>query len=165
MKKIDFNKMLPNENSEEFEKAKKELPYQVLISYAEAINEKYKGKLKAFVTESSLLKNVSNSNEVIKENLVMALSFEAAIGRGYLYRLIEIEQLKNAVFPVKVKVFSNHTSVLGTYKEYESFYPAIIKFLESSIVKTIILNLLAQVELYNESRSQRFDWENEKPKE
>ncbi len=164
MKKIDFNKMLPNENSEEFEKAKQELPYQILVSYAEAINEKYKGKLRAYVTESSLLKNTANSNEVIKENLVMALSLEAAIGRGYLYRLLEIEQIKSSTFPVRVKVFSNHTSVLGTYKNFDAFYQPIIKFLESSIVKTIILNLLAQVELYNESRNQRFDWEDDKPK-
>ncbi len=154
MNPIDFDKMLPSEDSDEFNKAKLELPYSILLAYADAINKRYKDKLSAYITESSHIINISDSLDEIRENLVIALSFEAAIGRGYLYRLLEIEQLKTTSFPVQVKVFGNHTSLLGTYEDYDSFYPAIVKFLESGIVKNIILNLLAQVDLYRESRSE-----------
>jgi hypothetical protein len=157
MKKINFDSILPEESSQDYVNVKLELPHSVLIEYAEAINKKYTNKLKAFVTESSRIKTNKSNFDEYQENLAYAFSFEAAIGQGYLYRLIEVEQTGTSTYPVKVKVFRDHTSHLGTYKDYNSFYTAIVGFLDSGIVKTIILNLLAQVELYNESRNQRFE--------
>ncbi len=150
MKKIDLNSILPDEGSSQFG-SKEQLPYGLLIEYADAINKKYKGKLKAFVTESSQIRTNVNNEDFI-ENLIFALSLEAAIGQGYLYRLIEVQQLRSTIFPVKVKVFRDHVSVLGTYKDFDSFYDGIIGFLDSEIVKTIIMNLLGMVDLYNETR-------------
>lgn len=151
MKKIDLNSILPDEGSSQFG-SKEQLPYGLLIEYADAINKKYKGKLKAFVTESSQIRTNVN-NEDFTENLIFALSLEAAIGQGYLYRLIEVQQLRSTIFPVKVKVFRDHVSVLGTYKDFDSFYDGVIGFLDSGIVKTIIMNLLGMVDLYNETRN------------
>lgn len=158
MRKIDFDSILPTEESNQLENAKKELPYGLLIEYADAINKKYNNKLTAYVTESTQIVSVLN-NDNYKENLVFALSIEAAIGSGYLYRLLEVEQIRNTVFPVRVKVFRDHTSVLGTYKDYDSFYENIVSFLGSGIVKGIITNLLGMVDLYNESRNETYDFE------
>lgn len=158
MKKVDLNSILPNEGSPDFGDVRQAIPYGLLIDYAEAINKKYKGKLKAYVTESSQIKSNIKNEELI-ENLIFALSLEAAIGQGYLYRLIEIQQLRSTVFPVRVKVFRDHTSVLGTYKDYDSFYENVISFLDSGIVKSIIINLISMVDLYNESRNEKLGFE------
>lgn len=151
MKKVDLHSLLPSENSPKYEKLKNESPYSFLLEYSKVFNEKYKGKLIANVTESFQLRTRTNYDEV-KENLVVALYFQAAIGNGYLYRLLEVEQIKNEPFPVRVKVFQNNPGTLGTYKGYENFYSDITTFLGSGFVQTLILNLLAQVDLYRESR-------------
>ena len=157
MNTINFNSLLPNEDSSEFRVAKKESPYGFLIEYAKAFNEKYTGKLKAVVTQSFQTRSKPVKNDVVKENLVVALYFEAAVGRGYLYRLLEIEQTKSEPYPVVVKVFQNSPGKLGVFKDHEAFQVRMLEFLGSGFVKTLILNLLAQVELYNESRNERFN--------
>jgi hypothetical protein len=159
-KKIDFNSLLPSQNSQDYKRVKEDSPYAMLIEYSKAFNEKYNGKIVATVTESFQLRSKPGSLET-KENLVLALYLQAAIGSGYLYRLLEIEQIKSEPFPVKVSVFQNSPSTLGTYKDYISFVNDIVKFLGSGFVKTLILNLLAQVELYNESRSENFEIDND----
>ena len=159
MKNINFNNLLPNEDSADYKNAKNESPYFFLINYSKAINEKYKGKLKAVVTESFQTRTKPGKDDVIRENLIVALYFEAAIGKGYLYRLLEVEQTKSEPYPVVVNVFQNNPSKLGSFKDHHSFQKNMVDFLGSGFVKTLILNLLAQVELYNESRNQKFDWE------
>jgi len=155
MNQFDFNSLLPEETSQEFKRVIAESPYRLLIDYSNALNKKYKPKLKCIITESYQLR----TSDEIKENIVIALNLEAAIGKGYLYRLLEIEQLSGGIFPVQVKVFQNNPSDLGKFDSYSSFESAILKFLNSGFVKTLILNLLAQVDLYNESRNEKFTWE------
>jgi len=151
MKKIDLKSLMPTESSSDYERVKRESPYSFLIEYADTFNGVYSEKLMANVTQSYQIRTKPGSGE-IKENFVVVLYFQAPIGKGYLYRLLEIEQLKSEPYPVRVNVFQNNPSTLGTYKEYGTFYQDITTFLGSGFVQTLILNLLAQVDLYRESR-------------
>ena len=163
MDEINFDSLLPNESSSEYKKAMKENPSLLLIEYANAFNKKYKGKVKAKVENYFERKTRARKNEVISEDLVIALYFEAAIARGYLYKLLEVVQVSRGEFPLKVIVFQNNPGTLGTYKDYNSYKDDMIKFLGSSFVKFLIVNLLAKVELYNESRNQTFSSEGQVP--
>lgn len=153
--KEDIKNILPDPNSSGYMNAKVQSPYAILLEFKTAINEKYNKKIVARVTESYKLINSETGED--KENIVFAFYLQAPIGKGYLYRLLEVEQIKNDLYPVKVKVFQKYTTSLGKakYEDYESFYTDLFKFFKSSFVSTLILNLLGQVDLYNEYRNEK----------
>jgi len=154
---IDFSTFLPDQDPIEINKAKEEAPISFLYKYAESVNYKYKPKIKAIVTEKreiamdSLGLAMLSSND-IELNLVYSLFFEASVGNGYLYKLLEVVELTPNFYPVKVTIFENYPSELGVYFTHEQFINAISVFLQSPVVKMIILNLLARVDLYDENR-------------
>lgn len=142
----EIKRILPNSESAEFEEIKNKTPYGVLQDFAEAINETYKDKLSARIGET--YRQVEES----VQNPVFALYLQAPIGKGYLYRLLEIEQLTAEPYPVYAYVLQDIKGQLGEYKDYSTFYDGLLKFFKSNLVSTIILNMIGQVELYNESR-------------
>lgn len=153
--KDDIKNLLPDLNDPNFEKSKKESPYSVLNLFAQAINEKYQKKITARVTET--IKTVKSGLGDGADNPVFAFYLDAPIGQGYLYRLIEVQQLERSLYPIQVTLFENKPSDMGKFSEYMHFYNAMGKLFSTGFVSTIILNLIGQVELYKESRRDEAD--------
>ena len=81
----DLKDLLPDPNNSNYEKLKKEHPYNILLDYARVIEQKYPSKLAGIVTEAT---------DVTSEKLLSyAFYILASIGTGYSYRLLEIEPL------------------------------------------------------------------------
>jgi hypothetical protein len=159
--KNKIKSILPENTPETTRKLKQESPYGILLEFSEAVNEKYNNLITARVTESIKVSPTQNDSE--KQNPVFAFYLQAPIGKGYLYRLLEVEQLTNGLYPVSVKIFQNRTVSLennkrskarGRFESYDEFYSALLNFFQTSFVSNLILNLIGQVELYNESRQE-----------
>ena len=148
MSKEEILNILPTPEGEEFAKIKKSNPYNIMLHYSNAINEKYKGKLSATITESSMTESSNNSATVIS----YAFYINAPIGRGYFYRLFEITPEKNAPYPVEIKLFEKDTQDFGKAETSEEFNNKLLSIFKSGFTSTLLLNLLAQVDLYNENK-------------
>jgi hypothetical protein len=148
--KDDIIKILPDHASPHFEKTKKESPYSVLSTFAQAINEKYQNKITARVTET--FRNLGTDSTVGYDNPLYSFYLHAPIGTGYLYRLLEIQQTTKELYPIHLKVFQNQTRDAGNFTNYTDFYSEMTKIFSTGFVSIIILNLIGQVELYKEMR-------------
>jgi hypothetical protein len=152
--KDDIKKLLPDINNQRFEEIKKESPYAVLNLFASAVNDKYNKKITARVVET--IKTIKTSTGEETDNPAFAFYLEAPIGKGYLYRLIEVQQVEKTLYPIKVTLFEKEPSVLGVFTNYTDFLSEMGKLFSTGFVSTIILNLIGQVDLYNESR--QIEW-------
>jgi hypothetical protein len=141
--------LLPDPSKDNYEKLKKEHPFNILAKYSKAINEKYPGKLNGIVTESA---------DVTGERLInYAFYIFAAIGKGYSYRLLEVVPTTGEMYPLKVILFERYPqelSQVNDYLELENLLHGIIKM---GFTQTLLMNLVSQVDLYNESRNQTFE--------
>lgn len=149
MSKEEIINILPTPEGEEFEKIKLSNPYNIMLSYTNAINEKYKGKISATITESSKIDNTDN----LKTIICYSFYVNAPIGRGYLYRLFEVTSNNNSTYPVEVILFEKNPQNIGTAESPEKFNDLLIGIFKLGFTSTLILNLLAQVELFNEEKS------------
>jgi len=140
----DLKNLLPDPDKSNYEKIKAEHPYNILLKYAQAIEEKYPTKLSGVVTEA---------NDVTSEKLLSyAFYILAAIGNGYSYRLLELEPLSGEMYPLKITIFEKYPQPLTEVKSHDELEIALQKVLKSGFTHTLILNLLAQIELYNEHK-------------
>lgn len=154
---LDIKHVLPNVSEKKIDDHKGNTPYGILIELSKAVNEKYNKKLFANVVESYKLKKDGKGGD--RENLVFAFYFIAPIAKGYLYRLLEIEQIAGSEFPVKLTVYENNPVSKGIFKQFDGFLEALSGFMQSSFVETLIINLMTQVELYEESRTLKYPFE------
>ncbi|MFW5872245.1 MAG: hypothetical protein ACOCUT_03985 [bacterium] len=141
---IDLNNLLPDPNGDNYEKIKAEHPYNILLKYAHAIEAKYPTKLAGIVTESKDLTN----------NSILSYAFyiTASIGTGYSYRLLELESTSGEIYPLSITIFEKHPQKLDVVSTPIELENALQGVLKSGFTHTLILNLLAQIDLYNESR-------------
>lgn len=153
----DILDILPTPEGEGYMKIKARNPHSILNKYAKAVKEKYKNKLSATITESSI--ETHNSNSIISYSFYLT----APIGRGYFYKLIEITPVekydKKAVppYPIAVKLFDRNQQNLGiVYSENELLAKLNLIF-QTQFVTNLILNILAQVELYNENQNKNYE--------
>lgn len=146
MSKEEILNILPTPEGEEFKKIKENNPYSILLRYSDAINEKYKSKLSATITESSKIEK-SDDSETLP---TYAFYISAPIGRGYFYKLFEVIPEKNAPYPVDIKLFGKQLQDFGKAENPEDYNKKILEIFKSNFVSDLILNLLAQVDLYNE---------------
>jgi|GEM_PF-2660365 hypothetical protein len=144
MSTIVLKDLLPDPGNIDYEKIKAEHPYNILLKYAKVIEEKYPSKLSGIITEST---------DVTSEKLLSyAFYILAAIGNGYSYRLLELEPLTGNMYPLKITIFEKHPQHLAEVKTHFELEKVLQDVLRSGFTHTLILNLLAQIELYNESR-------------
>jgi len=148
MSKEEILNILPTPEGDAFAKIKESNPYNIMLHYANAINEKYKGKLSATITESSMTESSDSSTTLIS----YAFYINAPIGRGYFYRLFEIIPDKNSPYPVEIKLFEKQTLDLGKAETSQAFNTKLLSIFKSGFTSTLFLNLLAQVDLSNENK-------------
>ncbi len=147
MTPTDIKDLLPDPDSSTYEKLKLEHPYTILLKYARAIEEKYPGELAGVVTEAA---------DVTSEQLLgYAFYILAAIGNGYSYRLLELEATSGSMYPLKISVFERHPRNLTEVSNHVELENALQSVFRSGFVHTLLLNLLAQVKFYKESRSEK----------
>jgi hypothetical protein len=142
----EIKDLLPNPDNSSYEKIKTEHPYNILLKYAQAFDAKYPNKLGGVVTEAS---GVNNETPVS-----FALYIVAAIGTGYSYRLLELTPLSANIYPLGVKVFEQSPHDLPQVESPLDLEKRLQEVLKSAFTQTLVLNLLAQIELYNESRKE-----------
>lgn len=148
MKTNDINDLLPEPNRDNYEKLKREHPYNILIKYAKAINERYPRKLDGIITEST---------DVTQERFInYAFYIFAAIGNGYSYRLLEVTPTTGEMYPLKVTLFERYPQELKLVTNYIEFENLMNHILQMGFTQTLLLNLYTQVDLYNESRNEQF---------
>lgn len=135
----------PDPDAESYEKLKKEHPRTILRTYAKAIDEKYDGKLSVEVLELH-----SGS---IDRKPCYSFNFMAKIGNGYSYKFMEVEQTTFNIYPVRITLFDKHPQLLPEASDAPKFDAALQDVLSKSFTIWLIQNLLAQVDLYNESRA------------
>lgn len=149
MTTIDIMSMLPDPDKDNYEQLKKEHPFNILSRYGVAISNKYPNKLDGIITETA---DVSG-NRMIN----YAFFIQAAIGSGYSYRLLEVTPTTVDMYPLKVTIFEKYPQDLPEVKNYTEFEHLLNDVIQRGFTQTLLMNLLAQVDLYNESRSQKFD--------
>lgn len=147
MTPIDIKDLLPDPDSSTYDKLKLEHPYTILLRYARAIEDKYPGELEGVVTEAA---------DVAGNKLIgYAFYILAAIGNGYSYRLLEVESISGEMYPLEISVFEKHPRKLTEVNNHIELENTLQTVFKSGFVHTLILNLLAQVKFYNESRSEQ----------
>ena len=146
MSKDEILEILPTPDSEIFKNLRENSPYNIMLEYSYAINEKYNKKISATVTESSIIED-KNSHGT---ELNYAFYINAPIGRGYFYKLFEVKLEKDAQYPVSVKAFEKQTKNFGKAETADHFNSILIKIFKSRFTSNLILNLLVQVDFYNE---------------
>jgi len=151
MSKEEILSILPNEQSVAYSKIKSDNPYSRMLQYVDAINEKYKDKLSATVTENTIT-DPSNSSQTL---ICYSFYLSAQIGRGYLYRLFEVEPISNTDYPINIKVFEKNPQDYGVANTPKEFDNILLSIFKSGFTSTLILNLIAQIELYNENRNKK----------
>lgn len=144
MNPIDLKTLLPDPSQINYEKIKAEHPYNILLKYAKVIEEKYPSQLSGEIQEST---DVTNS-----ELLSYGFYILASIGNGYSYRLLDLEPISAEMYPLSITVFENHPQHLPKVESPLELENALQSVLKSGFTHTLILNLLAQIDLYNESR-------------
>lgn len=151
MSKDEILNILPTPVGDEFAKIKDSSPYSIMLHYANAINEKYNGKLSATITESSMTESSDSSATIIS----YAFYINAPIGRGYFYRLFEVIPEKEISYPVNIKLFKKNTQDFGKAVSAEEFNSKLLSIFKSGFTSTLLLNLLAQIDLYNENKNKK----------
>lgn len=137
--------LLPDPEGANYEKLKKENPYNILRKYAQIFEKKYPGKISGVITESTDAMN--------DRTIHYAFYILASIGNGYSYRFLEIEPETGYMYPLNIKIFQNYPSDFKKVSSAEEFDYALREILSLSFTQNLILNLLAQVDLYNDSRN------------
>lgn len=145
---IDFEGVLPDPLDQDLDKLKKETPYGLLHTLMLAIRKKYPNKLDARITESY---SAGSDNE--PPLLSLTLNLRAAIGRGYVYPLLELTQGSTLSFPATLTLNEETPAVLGTYNNYEELGHALSGIFSRPFVQKLMNTLLAQVELSQQSQS------------
>ena len=141
----ELKDLLPNpEDDPRYTELKEKHPYYILHKYAKVFQEKYPSKLFGAVTESK---------DVVSENLLSyALYVVANIGNGYSYRLLEVRPQSIEMYPLEITVFERKPKNLNNIEDAENFETVLQDIFKSDFTRNLVLNLLNQVELYNESR-------------
>jgi hypothetical protein len=147
MTTMDIAGMLPDPNRDNYELLKKEHPFHILTRYGQAISQKYPGKLDGIITESA---DVSG-NRMIN----YAFYILASIGKGYSYRLLEVSPTTVDMYPLKVTLFGKHPQALPEVSSSQEFENLLNDIIRMGFTQTLLLNLVSQVELYQESRNQK----------
>lgn len=145
---VDPKNLLPSAdgNYDKIKEVKSELPYSILLKYAKIVSEKYPSKLEGVVIETS-----GTSKEQL---LSYALYFLASIGKGFTFRLLEIEPLTNNIYPVKVRLANDYPKKYKKINNSTELEETLNEIYSNSYTHSLIYNLLAQVDLYNESRNE-----------
>jgi hypothetical protein len=146
----DIINILPNPNNINYEQIKKEHPYNILLKFAHAITEKYPGKLEGIITESSDITQA--------KLLTYAFYLLAPIGKGYSYRLLELEPTNGEMYPLRILIFETNTQELAIVNSGDSLEKTLQDVFKMGFTQTLILNLLSQVDLYNENRNGRWKY-------
>jgi len=148
MDKEQIKNILPKIGSEEEIKLKQISPRVVMNEFEEAIKESYPNYLSAFTTETTRIEQ--NGIEVLSYSFYLI----AFIGKGYTYKLFELVPKKaDAPYPVHLILFQNFPHNEGEINSQEMLQDKLLAVFKSGFTQNIIKNLIAQVELYNESRS------------
>lgn len=148
MSQINIQDLLPDPNILTYNKLKSEYPFNILSRYAKAIGEKYPKKLEGIISASA---------DATNENLIGYVFYIlAAIGRGYSYRLLEVVQTTAEMYPLKVTLFEPNPQDLPLVSDYIAFENILNTIIRRGFTQTLLINLVAQVDLYNESRSEKF---------
>ncbi len=152
MSKDEILNILPTPEGDEFAKVKEGNPYNIMLNFANAIDEKYTGKISASITSST---SVSSDNS--ETRLSYSFYIKAPIGRGYFYRLFEVKPVKETPipYPVEVNLFEKGIRNLGKASTAEELNNMLLSIFKSGFVFTLIQNLLVQVDLYNENRNKK----------
>jgi hypothetical protein len=145
MSTIDLMNLLPEPGKNNYEKLKAEHPYTILLKYAEVIEKKYPKKLSGIITEGT--------DATSEKRLSYSFYLLATIGNGYSYRLLELEPLSVEMYPLNITVFEKNPQKSIEVKTHLELENVLQDVLRSGFTHTLILNLLAQIELYNESRT------------
>lgn len=141
MTTIDIKNLLPEPNGSAYDKIKAELPYNILLKYAKAIDEKYNGKISAIVTETSSNKNV----------IECAFYICAKIGNGYSYRFLEISPTTAEIYPVSMTIFENDNPLkLSKITNNEQLEESLQGFFQRRFFQGLILSLLAHINSSNQ---------------
>jgi hypothetical protein len=147
--KEEIKKILPNKGDAIEQELKQNSPRIIMKEFEEAITEKYKNFLSAFTTETSKIDDVNGSD-------ILSYSFYlvAFIGKGYNYKLFEVIPKKvDNPYPVEFILFQNFPHNEGEINSAEKLQEKLFDVFKSSFTHNVINNLIAQVELYNESRT------------
>jgi len=151
MSKEEILTILPNIQSVDYLKIKSDNPYSIMLQYVDAINEKYQEKLSATVIENTITTPSDSSQALICYSFYLS----AKIGRGYLYRLFEVEPINKTEYPIKIKVFEKNPQDLCIANTPKDFDDMLLNIFKSEFTSTLILNLIAQIELHNENRNKK----------
>ena len=145
MNPVDIASLLPEQDGATYQKIKEEHPYHILSKYADVIGYKYSGKLSGVVTES-----VDANNQ----NLIScAFYILAEIGTGYSYRLLELLPSSGDNYPITVTIFEKTPQKFAEANTPLQLEEALQAVLKTGFVQSLILNLLAQIDIYRESRA------------
>jgi hypothetical protein len=145
---MTFNEMVglfpvPNQNDKE--RIKGEHPYTILSKFAEAIAKSYDEKLIGVVAETTDI----TSNNILGYSFYLV----AQIGKGYSYQLFELESSVGGVYPLKLTVFAKHSSsVMTDINNSTDLENALVKVFGFEFTKSLILQMLVQIDIYNESQ-------------
>lgn len=146
MNSIKIEDLFPEPNRDNYERLKREHPFNILSRYAQAIGLKYPGKLDGIITEST---------DVSKGNLInYAFYISAAIGKGYTYRLLDVTPTTIQMYPLRVVIFEKNPQELNLVQDYLQFENLLNDIIRMGFTQTLLLNLVTQVDLYIESRSE-----------
>lgn len=136
MTTIDIKDLFPEPNgSAEYDKIKSELPRNILSKYAKAIDAKYSGKISASVIDIKKNENI----------LGYAFYIDAEIGFGFSYRLLEVECSIQG-YPLEITFFKNEPQTEKNILDGSKLEEKLQLFFKEKFVRTLIFNLLAQVE-------------------
>lgn len=150
--KDEIKKILPNVGEKHMQELKFSLPFAILQKFADSIKEKYEGKLSAKVVDSFKLSPYYTEEVYLP---VISLYLIAPIDKGYYYRLISLQQLTNAPYPVTIHILEDWSGFKGKCENDTELESKLVEFFKSATAANIILNIIAQVDLYNEMRSKK----------
>lgn len=147
MNHIEIKDILPDPNKNVYEEVKRQHPHTILLKYARAIEEKYDQKLRG---------NVTSSSDIDSEKLIIySFYLIAEIGRGYSYRLLDIESIdKGKIYPLNISLIGQISSGQLVVNDPEELEVALIKIFENPFTQQLILNMLAQIDIYNASKEE-----------
>ncbi len=152
MNESNILEILPNPQGSFFEEIKEKNPYNVMLHYAEAIDKKYNGKLSAEIVLDNILSGTSNSIS----STHYAFYINASIGRGYFYKLFEVLVKNDAPYPLKVTIFRNEPEIEHSIKNSDEFNEVLLSIFKSRFTASLLLNLLAQIEIRDKKRYREF---------
>ena len=149
MNKEDIKKILPKIGSVEEIQMKQISPRVIMNNFEDAIKETYSNFLSAFTTETT--KITEDGSEILSYSFYIV----AFVGKGYNYKLFEVVPKQiDKPYPVELILFQNFPHIEGVVETQKEFSEKLFNIFKSGFTHNVINNLIAQVELYKESRSE-----------